>query len=264
MLVWTIEEIETINLPPLSIYDQSRLIRKVNLYFTLFKRPLWSTKGYCHGLTILWHQKMTDRKEVQHYAVNKKIIQCHRTKLVEFEDDIDVQKLIAQAEYAQNPEQYSVGKTVRQIDVDSILGTLPELLFSEWISLKSFADLLDKHAKARPAVTVANFLSHHTVGIHFRDNQYHVFDTNYESGEAKIFNTSLEAVKEVINCTYHQFGLKPAQWMKDLNLIFTSPLPSIIYPRKKSLFKDTTTLFPPRKLNVSLEIQKEEQKACKL
>lgn len=263
MLVWTIEETETINLPPLSVYDQSRLIRKVNLYFTLFKRPLWNPRGYCHGLTILWQQKMTDRLEKEYYATNKKIIQCPRVMLADLEDDVSVQKFIAQTEYAQNPEKYSAESTVRQIDVDRIQGTQSELFFKDWISLGSFIQLLEKHAKAMPAITVANFLSHHTMGIYFRDNQYHVFDSNYESGQAKIFDTPLQAATEAIDCTYHQFGLKPQQWMTDLALIFTKPMPSLIGTRKKSIINQAPLLFTPRKLNVSLEIQKEEQKSCK-
>src|SRR5437870_929461 len=159
MLVWIEEETETVTLalPPLSIYDQSRLIRKVNLYFAFYKRPLWDAKGYCHGLTVLWQQKMADRTEIQHYAVNKKIIQCPRGKLTDFEDDVSVQKFIAQAEYAQHPYKYSTGSTVKQIDVDCIMGTESELLFKDWISKGSFVKLLDKHASARPSITVTNF-----------------------------------------------------------------------------------------------------------
>ena len=110
-------ESEVIKLPPLKIYNQTRLINKVNQYLAEMKRPLWNPRGYCHGLAVVWHQKMADNREQKFYDVIKKIILQPVGKLKELDDEVDVQKFIAQVEYAQNPD-VRLWKQIRQIDVD--------------------------------------------------------------------------------------------------------------------------------------------------
>jgi len=254
---------EEIILPPLRIYNQNRLINKVNQYLAGKEHLQWNKNGYCHGLVVLWQQKMADYQEQQYYSIIKKIIHTHADNLEVLNDDIGVQKFIAQVEYAQNPDIYSFGKEIRQIDVDIILESDREYYKKSWFSIHSFAKLLDEQAKTRVSVTISSDASWHTIGIYFRDDKYYLFDPNYETGEAKEFDTAISAATEMMRCLYNSFKLTPPQWTQDLNIMMLNPMPSKLSIQQQLLSRCSSTFFQKINLTHPLQVQSEEISATK-
>lgn len=216
MFIRTEEECITITLPfPTLDYDQTPLIEKVNLYLKKYHQPLWNPAGMCHGLTIVWQRHMGDGTEQDFYALKRKIIHYPKYKIDEMHEDAEIQEFIKQVQTAQDPQKYST-TLVRQIDVDKILQTSPQLYFRDWISIRSFAEILRKYSVSYSSITASSWDSFHSMGIYFRDYQFHVFDPNYKSGEAKKFHTALEAGREMTECLYISFGKNCPQWISNM------------------------------------------------
>ncbi len=236
------QAVATVHPPVLS---QGMLLKHINLYLKELKRPLWDDKGYCHGLNVVWQQKMADYNEEQFYAVIEKIINQPTDKLKELDEDIDVQKFLAQVEFAQNINQYGYGRRIQQRDVDSIMETPDKLYWCTYFSNKSFAKLLDNHVKENTSVTVmSHTIYKHSIGIYFRDGKYYLYDANYINGRAKIFDTSTEAAEEMSKCLYDNFRLNRQQW-RTQEVIMVNPVPSPVYVKKNGSTFQTITLFLP-------------------
>lgn len=235
------QESSTIVLPPPANFSQNRLLAQVNNYQKALGRKPWDTKGYCHGLAIVWLQKMADYREEEFYAVIKKIINQPLDQIRELDDDVDVQKFLAQIEFAQNSLRYGYGKLIRQRDVDKILDAPTELFMSTYFSTKLLADKLKERAAAYKAITVSsNNQYSHTIGIFYRDNKYFVFDSNYRTGRAREYSLPLSAALESSRCLYDRLGLKPWQWRHE-EVAMVNPVPSpVTSVAKKSVIAATT------------------------
>src|SRR5580704_14741260 len=120
-----------------TIYNQYRLINRINLYFGKLNRPLWHL-GFCHGLVLLWLQKMAEGKEQEFYNTIKKIIDYPLNKIEELDNEQDVQIFLAQIRYAHHSMKYSYGPEIKQIDVDLILETPKQLYRKDFFSVKKF------------------------------------------------------------------------------------------------------------------------------
>lgn len=109
-------------IPPVDkSYRQGVLIDKINRYLAVMgRKPLLTAGGYCHGLAVLWLQKMAEYREDWFYNVIKKIVDYPEDKLAELDKDADVLKFISKMEYAQNCDEITKHR-IRQIDVDKVL-----------------------------------------------------------------------------------------------------------------------------------------------
>jgi hypothetical protein len=224
-------------------YSQIFLIKKINSYLRLVGRHVLSEGGCCHGLTLYWQQKMSERKEQHFYDLIKKMVESPEEKLKEWQDDAGIQELIKEMRYAQYPDIYDA--KIRQVDVDLIMKTDPELFFRDWISLESFVKLIEQYAVNRPCITVANFESMHTIGIYCRDDSYYLYDSNGETGVAVQYDIVAEAAYEMANSLFFSFGVKFIQWTNKLGVIFTNPVPftSFVNKDSSSVSKNSCSFF---------------------
>lgn len=229
--------------PAVKRYNQAELLRQINQYLSALGRsPLLSPKGYCHGMAVVWLQKMAEYREDWFYAVIKKIIDQPQDKLAELDHDVDVLKFISQIEFAQNVNIIST-RRIRQIDVDKVLETPHEYYKVDYFSVKSLAKFIEQHAAERAAFVLGAPDSLHDVAIYCRDNQYHVFDANFDSGEAKSYDLAHEATYEMSNCLFRDFGLPCLQWMT-LRIVAVSPV-AVPRPTPVQLTGQTMRLFTP-------------------
>ncbi|VVC75278.1 hypothetical protein AQUSIP_05660 [Aquicella siphonis] len=242
------EDSSTVVLPPPANFSQNRLLAQINNYLKAFGRKPWDTKGYCHGLALVWLQKMADYREEEYYAVIKKIINQPLEKIRELDEDIDVQKFIAQIEFAQNSLHYGYGQLIRQKDVDKILDAPTELYMNTYFSTKFLSKTLGERAKAYPAITVSsNNRYSHTIGIFYRDDKYYVFDANYRAGRAREYYVPMSAALEASRCLYDRLGVKCWQWRHE-EVAMVHPVPSPVTSIAKRSAVNTMTLFPPARV----------------
>lgn len=210
-------------LPVVKSYRQGVLLGKINQFLAVMKRkPLLSVGGHCHGLAVLWMQKMAEYREDWFYGVIKKIVDCPADKLAELDNDVDVLKFIAKIEYAQNCDEITMHR-IRQIDIDKVLELKHEHYRYDYFSVKSLAKYIQTLSGECPAFMLGATESKHDVAIYCRDNQYYLFDANFDSGEAVKFNIATEATHEMSKCLFNDFEIPCAQWMT-LRVVAVSPV----------------------------------------
>ena len=106
-------------------YDQDILLRKINQYLKGQGLDLIDEVGYCHGLALVWLQKMAERKEQWFYDTVRAIVNASDDKLKEA--NLDFEKFIAKIEYAQWPTKHTQAmfkkdcEIIHQQDIDKIL-----------------------------------------------------------------------------------------------------------------------------------------------
>jgi hypothetical protein len=137
------------------------------------------------------------------YDMIKTISNCQTNQLhtisdliLTFLDFIDV---------GQYPERYS-NKKYSQRNVGEIIGNVGsgEFIEKDLESIFDINKMVHEHAKENVMVivggkSVVNGVKQrgHSLGLFKRDNQYHVFDPNYEKGEAEIFSSADAASVEI-------------------------------------------------------------------
>ena len=169
------------SITPRQSYSQLALLKKINLYLTAMKRSPWPFVGHCHGLTSVWQQKMADYQEESFYSIIKKIIDYPVSRLAELDDDIDVQKFLAQIEYAQNSSRYPYGDVIQQKDVQLIMESSEWHRREAYFSQRGISDLLTAVVRDRTSVIIkGGWRIIHSIGLFYRDDHYYLFDANYQ------------------------------------------------------------------------------------
>lgn len=170
-------------------YSQVVLIDRINEYQRLHKRPLISTTGYCHGLAVVWLSKMVEQKVEWFYNMVKYLV--HQRP--EDYDEITFEKFLAQIEFGQNPLNSGLNITQRHLRIILEMTNIESTCFSG-----TFPNL---QRKIRPKKYPAMYLitnANHAIAIFHRGDTYYVYDSNYTTGEAKMFGSQQAAANEVV------------------------------------------------------------------
>lgn len=216
--------------PKIQGYDQAELLPKINKYLELMKRPLMSTKGYCHGLTLLWLYKMSEKEEDWFYRIIKQIIDYPLNKFREIED---IDKFLIFIEWAQNTSRYAVKEAnciwYREVDkVLQIEKIYPRRKLTNRVrnyTPTQLSQFFRKNLADDVMITLVSKESPdmHTVGIFIRDFQYYFYDANDCSGRAE--RISLENFDELFalirNSLYTTFNIEVSEHEIPLELIVT-------------------------------------------
>jgi len=188
--------------------NQNRLVEKINLYLKSKGRKnkdgsdYQIPEGYCHGLTLVWLQKMAEGKVQWFYDVNRKIIQCDDDKLEDME--LDIEKFLSMIEWAQKSYLYT-NNTISYNNVDLILETEPQQSFDKSYTTDQLKDMLTYKRGKGHMICISNCEANkkiHSVGIFTDGNHYHFYDPNYHSGQAMCFRSSRELTTEVMQRLY--------------------------------------------------------------
>lgn len=193
--------------------SQNPLLDKLNTFFKKAGRKnedgsiyQISTRGYCHGLTLLFLEKMTEGKIQWFYDTKRKIIECDDNNLEDLELEID--KFLALIEWAQNSSKYSENN-ISYFNIDLILDTQPQKSFDDLYDFEKLKNFLTYKQGKGNMMCITNCygdIQEHTVGIFTDGVYYHFFDANYKNGEAVKFRSSKELTHEVLNRLYTNFS----------------------------------------------------------
>lgn len=194
-------------------YSQNVIINKLNSYLFLKRRPMWLPHGYCHGMSLLWLHKMGENKEQWYYDLVKKIADCDDEKLLDIE--LDIEKFLAHIEWMQNPFKYMSG--IQQLDLDKIMETPKEISISALINATDLNKVLDELVKDNKKIAISG--PTHTISIFKRDDGYHIFDSNYVTGKAKIVSTIQQLKEEVVKNLFSNIGLSVFKLPLHINVL---------------------------------------------
>jgi ankyrin repeat protein len=138
-------------------------------------------------------------------------------------------------EWTQNPNKYlyialipdQPQTIVTQKDLDQTLGMKRNFLLNEreykQNHLEKIINLsINENGFLRMAA------NKHTISIYKENNKFYFYDANYESGNAKVFSTGMEVIKEIERCLYTDLDKKPSELIK-LDIV------SFYNPKKKQL-----------------------------
>ncbi|MHB1948782.1 MAG: hypothetical protein ACYCQI_11800 [Gammaproteobacteria bacterium] len=228
--------------PKVQDYDQGTLLVKINKYLALMKRPLISTEGYCHGLTLVWLYKMSEKEEDWFYRIIKNIIDYPLHKFKEIQD---IEKFLIFIEWAQNPFKYSAEgeDLIHQHEVDRILQI--EKIYPRRKPTNRIRDytpaqlnqFFRKNLADNVMVTmISDQPNSHTVGVFLRNSQYYLYDANNLTGKAvKIPMENIEELfAKIRKCLYTTFDKPVPEDEMPLEIIITR------VSRKQSLRLMTT------------------------
>ncbi len=206
-------------------YSQDRLIEKMNTYLTQCNRRLLS-KGYCHGLTLLWLQRMTQDREKEFYTTIKKIVDCPDENLQALAADIE--KMRTSLDKKQNPNRhffYCV-HTISQENIDVILKTEKQKNLGGVFTRASLGNLLREQVVNDNMVCISsNYMdkqedANHTVGLFKRDDDYYFYDSNGCSGRAECLINVYDVVDKLLYCIYGSFDMvEPTEFSLEIKLI---------------------------------------------
>lgn len=229
-------------------YSQFYLLRRINTYLRQFGRTQLSERGYCHGLVLVWLQKMSEGTENESfYAPIKKIINTPFVNIKSLEDDIAVQKFIAQIEYAQRSYVYT---GLAQKYVAEIMEAKEKLYRKEYFSTKKFSELMDETLQDRHGMAVTAFTDYtHTQGIFLRNGVYHLLDSNYEEGEAHCFDTSMKTSTEMLKRFHEPFNIPQPQWVT----LELSVIDAQLKKQKKHSITEVSLFSKPLEMTVEEE-----------
>lgn len=170
-------------------YSQFVLLRNINLYLTKTHQPLISEIGYCHGITLLWLTMMAHNLENLFYNLVKEIAECPQDQLTEIHQTITT--FLEWIEIGQHPEKHS---TCTQRDTDQITGIEKIYTLDTQLSQHSFQLEIKKLAQENNMICIG--ANEHTIGLFYRHDVYHLFDSNYNHGKSTTFTSPKEAGKE--------------------------------------------------------------------
>lgn len=256
-------------------FGQVSLIKQINAYYSKLGRPPISLdmqgkiEGYCHGITLLWLQKMAEGKEDWFYNTKKKIIEWADNELEKMEDDIDVQKFIAKIEFAQNPEIHTYDPNawkshIEKKNVDKLLETPKQTSKINRYTPASLGTLLEdiKLTNDNAIALTSRSKIKHTIGVFIRDNKYYLFDPNYRSGIAQCFDSAHQLCDEIEKRLYSNLKLDvPTRMYLDLKIVKASP--DIAKNVSPPFFNSTSLIKLPstkkRKTLESLESEKNKK-----
>ena len=192
--------------------SQTPLLDKINTFLIEMGRKnsdgtqyQINSNGYCHGLTLLFLEKMAEGNVQWFYKTNRKIIESKDSQLEEIE--LDIEKFLAMMEWAQNSQKYTNG-TIRYSNIDAILDTQPQQSFDKLYTSAQLQYFFTYKQGKGNMICITNCYGdkkEHTVGIFTDGIQYHLYDSNYKHGQAVSYTSSKELTKEVLNRLYSNF-----------------------------------------------------------
>lgn len=185
--------------PLSSQYSQEPLLKRINAYLEMHSRPKIDESGYCHGLAILWLQKMAEGCVDWFYYIRDAIIAYPWSRIDEIE--LDIEKFVALIELGQNIQRYL---KVSMQDISQILenDNIESKLFVG--SKESLSHLFRDRRNVVMYVVSCNA---HCIAIYQSNGVYHLFDPNYDNGYAKIFDNRHIMSEEILNCLFRAFGI---------------------------------------------------------
>lgn len=175
-------------------FAQVVLLEKLNIYLKSQRRKKINEEGYCHGLTLLWLHHISQNTEKDFYRLSKKIICSKTSEFKDFENQIE--NFLSNIEWLQNSCKYQA--SVNQFDIDKLLEANSKLHFSAIFNSRDLAHVLELSLLPNKMICLSNI--DHTVGLYCKDNKYYLYNPNYESGEAQVFQHINRLQEEIINC----------------------------------------------------------------
>lgn len=216
-------------LPPSPSFRQCYLIEKINQYLGLFKRDLLDADGHCHGLTLLWMQKMAERREQWFYDMVQRIVTATDEQLYLFDDDVDVQKFIAKIEFAQYPLKYTEKLAEPEVtsyyNVNKILELSGQIVKDGHYTQKTLRVLCRKIAQYGNAAVLWGGSDRvdpndHTIGIFYRNRIFYLYNANNQSGKAEAFGRAGDLVSRIVWHLYTDFGkATPDRFLLSISLL---------------------------------------------
>ncbi len=220
-------------------FSQNAVVDKLNQYLKTRKRDLVLEYGYCHGLTLLWLYKMSSGKEAWFYDLIKKIVLVSSPK--DFNKlEIDIEKFLAHIEWLQNSSIYT--PDIQQPDLDKLFETDAKTAFSAVFTPRQMEDVIEQIARPEKMICLSS--PNHTIGLFLRDNNYYLYDSNYETGEAKIFTDKKLLGKEIVTRLYTNIDIPTTRLSLQINILNSSfakkPTQTINKAAFLQQFMDTT------------------------
>jgi len=178
----------------MSAYHQNILIDRINQYFKLNHRDLKFDYGYCHGIALYWLYCMATDKEDWFYNTTHQLAECVTEN--DFETlNPDIEKFISHIEWLQNSRSYDFH--LNQLDVGELLESTRPVSLSFLFSPELLTETLSKIIHSNEMITISG--PTHTIGVFKKNNQFHLFDSNYSKGYARIFTDFQELANEMID-----------------------------------------------------------------
>lgn len=169
--------------------------------------------GYCHGLTLLWLYKMSEKKIKWYYDLVQKIVDTPTDKLEDIE--LDIEKFIAHIEWLQQPEKYI--PYIRQMDMDKTVEILKEIPVSSVFETKQLDAVLDLVISSEKMICVTGL--EHSIGVFRRDSQYYIYNPNYDAGIGKRVDTIAALRIELVKCLFTDFHLSRKKMAITINVL---------------------------------------------
>lgn len=203
-------------------YAQGGLIPQMKALFGV--PPSVNVRGYCHGLGISWGLKMAQYKEKEHYQLVKTLVEVK--DVAQLDQSLKKQglsKLAAQVEFIQHPGTYAdnpgtagntshfekqqqvdelmqKGQTVtwcdpvtQKVTFDAVTPTpvtiAQQTTIERSYNLNSLEQLILSMSSNRNNMLVITSCTdtRHTAVVFYRDGFYHLYNSNFETGEAKVY-----------------------------------------------------------------------------
>lgn len=228
--------------------SQTPLLKKINTYFKKMGRKnkngsnyQTTPGGYCHGLTLLFLEKMAEGRVQWFYDTKRKIIECKESQLEVME--IEIEKLLAMIEWAQNSSKYTQ-KKISYCNVDLILETQTQQVCDGSYTFKQLTKFLTYKQGKGNMICITSYTGKdkdHSIGIFTDGVCYHLFDANYKSGQATSFRSSKELAKEILNQLYTNLDEKiPSKAQLEIKIVNQPAVKNRLYRTDDSFFKKTT------------------------
>ncbi len=199
-------------------FNQNALIKKLNVYLKSKNRKSISEEGYCHGLTLLWLQRMSEHDENNFYEFIKEFILCNESDFTFLETCIE--RFLSHIEWLQNSTEYL--SDINQFDVDKLLEFPKKMSFSAVFNYRDLTQILELTVLPEKMICISD--QDHTIGIFCRNNEYHLYDANYLSGKAVIIKNNISSLQnEIINRLFIQSKPTPLHKFPLLFNIMDSP-----------------------------------------
>jgi hypothetical protein len=172
-------------------YSQSVLLKKINAYLRLIGGTEVSEKGYCNGISLLWLTMMASNTEMLFYKMVDQIAECRDDELLMNYQTIAT--FLEWIEPGQYPDKY-FGNNCHYADLSTIIGTAQVETTQGKTTKQQLTKILEERAKPGFMMSIHGWgesfvdktYAGHTVALFNRNGEYHVFNSNYPEGRARV------------------------------------------------------------------------------
>lgn len=204
---------DTFFVKPKVIYDQYRLIKKINAYFARYGGVRLDERGHCHGLSLLWLKRMAQGRVDEMYGLIKRIIDDPLDRLIEI--DGELRKFVRSFDKKQNPSDYFTG--VKQEHVSQILGAVSQNDWDDTYLSRKLYSVISQIPRTNSLLCISNADDYlvdgekgrHSIAVFVSPTHYYLYDANYLDGRARRFDTPNEIVLELRDRLFSSFKLRP-------------------------------------------------------